>query len=100
VKRLSGYERNRTHDKHIHYEECLALGLNVKAIEDKVDDAGNKDAEFQDLVLTVHHCYMHAMMNTPAYKIIENHLGNGICKNLTQQPQAPSKPNQSHQGDP
>ena len=40
--------------------------------------------KFQDLVLTIHHCYMHAMMNTPAYKIIENHLGDGMIKMIPQ----------------
>ena len=34
----------------------------------------------QDLVLTVHHCYMHTLMNTAAFKIIENHLGNALVK--------------------
>ena len=34
----------------------------------------------QDLILTVHHCYMHAMMNTGAIKIIENHLGARLIK--------------------
>lgn len=86
VKQLTHYERNRAHDRHIHYDECLGMGLKVKAVEDAVDSSGNKDAEFQDLVLTVHHCYMHTLMNTSTYKIIENHLGTGMSKNLTQQP--------------
>ena len=57
------------------------MGLTVKAIEDAVDANGQKDAAFQDLILTVHHCYMHTLMNSGIYKIIENHLGTGICKN-------------------
>jgi ATP-dependent protease ClpP protease subunit len=90
VKCLTHYERNRGHDRHIHFDECLAMGLIVKAIEDTVDSNGSKDAEFQDLVLTVHHCYMHTLMNTPAYKIIENHLGTGMCKNQAQQQNRPN----------
>jgi hypothetical protein len=42
----------------------------------KIED----DSEFQDLVLTVHHCYMHALMNTPSFKIIENHKGIAFVK--------------------
>ncbi len=38
------------------------------------------DKEFQDLVLTVHHCYMHALMNTPSFKMIENHKGIAFVK--------------------
>ncbi len=58
------------------------MGLNVKLIEEAVDANGQKDIAFQDLVLTVHHCYMHTLMNTATYKIIENHLGTGMSKNL------------------
>lgn len=82
VRKLASYNRNRTHEQHIHFEECDAIGLNVEAIE--------KDPIFQDLLLTVHHCYMHSLMNTPSYKIIENHLGTALVKQsqalLLQQP--------------
>ncbi|MGD0208793.1 MAG: S49 family peptidase [Verrucomicrobiota bacterium] len=93
VKRLTHYAKNKTHDRHIHYEECLKIGLNVKSIEGAVDASGQKDSTFQDLILTVHHCYMHTMMNTPVYKLIENHLGLGICKYQIGSP--PAKPNQN-----
>lgn len=81
VRNLTHYAKNKTHDRHIHYEECLKMGLNVKLIEEATDSQGKKDDAFQDLILTVHHCYMHTLMNSPAYKIIENHLGTGMCKN-------------------
>jgi hypothetical protein len=96
VKCLTHYAKNKTHDRHIHYEECHAMGLNVKLIEEAVDVAGQRDTLFQDLVLTVHHCYMHTLMNTPAFKIIENHLGTGMMKN--QAVQQSGKPS-SFQGD-
>lgn len=76
VKKLSSYTGNRTHNRHIHFEECKEIGLKVSLIED--------DPKLQDLVLTVHHCYMHSLMNTRAYKIIENHTGNAIVRNVTQ----------------
>lgn len=79
VKHLSDFTGNKTHSRHIHFEECKKIGLNVSLIED--------DSELQDLVLTVHHCYMHVCMNTPAFKIIENHLGTAIVKSVSQTPE-------------
>ncbi|MGD0780382.1 MAG: ATP-dependent Clp protease proteolytic subunit [Dehalococcoidales bacterium] len=72
VKKLTDYSKNKTHNRHIHFEECKKIGLKVTKIED--------DNILQDLVLTVHHCYMYALMNTPSYKMIENHLGVALVK--------------------
>jgi membrane-bound ClpP family serine protease len=72
VKKLTDYRRNRAHQRHIHFDECLRIGLHVSLIED--------DQALQDLILTVHHCYMHSLTNTPSYKLIENHLGNAFVK--------------------
>jgi hypothetical protein len=75
-KKLADYSGNKAHDRHIHMDECKAIGLKVERLED--------DGELQDLILTVHHCYMHALMNTPAFKIIENHLGTAYVKQQVQ----------------
>jgi hypothetical protein len=72
VRALTNYRGNRGHDRHLHIEDCLAMELNVQRIEE--------DPDFQDLVLTVHHCFMHSLMNTPTFKIIENHLGVAFAK--------------------
>jgi hypothetical protein len=72
VRKLTDYRGNRTHQRHIHFDELKQMGLKVARIED--------DQEFQDIVLTVHHCYMHALMNTTAYKIVENHCGSTFVK--------------------
>lgn len=74
VKQLSDYEKNKAHARHIHFDEARKAGLVVKLFED--DDA------LQDLVLTVHHCYIHALQNSGAYKIIENHIGAAVVKNV------------------
>ena len=87
VRELTHYTKNKSHDRHIHFDECVAMGLNVKSLEDDTAKGPEFMKEFQDLVLTVHHCYMHALMNTPAYKIIENHNCVGMSKNMT--PPAP-----------
>ena len=51
-----------------------SIGLTIEHIE------SDADQQFQDLVLTVHHCYMHTFKNTPAIKIIENHAGAALIK--------------------
>lgn len=83
TKALSSYPKTKSHDRHFEMEDCERLGLNIKHLE--------SDATLQDLVLTVHHCYMHMLMNTPAFKVIENHNGVAIVKNIAQpQPQFPA----------
>jgi hypothetical protein len=72
VRTLTDYRGNKTHQRHIHFDELHAMGLNIFRIEN--------DHEFQDLVLTVHHCFMHSMTNSSAIKIIENHLGSAFIK--------------------
>jgi len=76
VARLTNYRGNKTHDRHIHYHECQQMGLKVIRLED--------DPTLQDLVLTVHHCFMHSLMNTPSFKMIENHLGTALVKQQAQ----------------
>lgn len=69
---LSDYSTNKSHSRHIHLDQCKEKGLIIEELED--------DAELQDLVLTAHHCYMHTLMNTNAFKIIENHKGIAYVK--------------------
>jgi hypothetical protein len=72
VNYLTDFTNNRAHDRHIPIEECRRIGLRVRPLE--------QDPQMQDRVLSVHHCYMHALANTPATKIIENHLGAAYVK--------------------
>jgi hypothetical protein len=74
VRALTDFRKNGSHSRHIDYDECLKMGLTVRSIENDFDD------EFQDLILTVHHCFMHTLMNTPTFKLIENHLGGTFAK--------------------
>ncbi len=74
TRALSDYKKNKSHERHFDAEECEQIGLNIKQLE--------SDPIMQDLVLTVHHCYMNMMMNTPAFKIIENQNGIALCKNV------------------
>jgi ClpP class serine protease len=90
VRALTSQPTNRTHDRHIHFDECKRLGLNVELLE------APESKVLQDLVLTVHHCFIFSLMNTPAYKIIENQMGVAFVKLVAQQqiviqqPQPPS----------
>ena len=78
VRLLSDADTNRSHNRHIHFEECREMGLNVILLEDML----NEISDFQDLILTVHHCYMHSLMNTPSIKIIENQNGVAYVKQV------------------
>ncbi len=80
VECLTDLKENKGHDKHIHYKECQDMGLEIRMLEE-----GPKT--FQDLVLTVHHCYMFSLSNSGAFKIIENHLGRRYIKLQLTQPQ-------------
>jgi ATP-dependent protease ClpP protease subunit len=72
VDRLSDYRRNKSHERHIHFDECKAIGLEVELMEE--------NQEYQNAVLSVHHCFMHTLMNTNAFKIIESHKGSTFVK--------------------
>jgi Serine dehydrogenase proteinase len=67
VDKLADHALTKTHSRHITLDECETMGLNIVRLED--------DAKLQDLVLTVHHAFMHTFSQTPAIKIVENHLG-------------------------
>jgi ClpP class serine protease len=74
TKALSDYPTNKSHDRHFDIDDCEKMGLVIKRLEG--------DDKMQDLVLTVHHCYMNTLMNSAAIKIIENQNGVALCKNL------------------
>lgn len=72
VNALSDPDEHKSHDRHIPIAKARELGLKVRALED--------DQTLQNLVLTVHHCYMYTLMNGPTFKIIENHRGVAFSK--------------------
>jgi len=88
AKALSDYVRNKSHERHFDVDECEKMGLVVTHLE--------ADPTFQDLVLTVHHCYMNALMNGPAFKVIENHTGVALVKNV-QNPPVPTQKSMAEQ---
>jgi hypothetical protein len=72
VSAILANNAGKAHNTHIQYDQCNDIGLSVSKLED--------DQKLQDLVLTIHHCYMHSFSNTGAFKIIENHLGRAMVK--------------------
>lgn len=67
AKSLSKHDVLRTHSRHLDRDICRSYGLDIWDLE--------PDNQSQDLVLTVHHAYMHTFAHSTALKIIENHLG-------------------------
>lgn len=72
IKALTEYTEVKAHDRQLNHKDALKAGLKILLLED--------DQEFQDLVLTVHHCFAHTLSNTNSFKIIENHLGAAFVK--------------------
>lgn len=84
VDKLSDFTSNSSHSRHIHMDECEKIGLVIEKIE--------TDPVLQDLILTVHHCYMHSLGNTASYKMIENHKGAAWVKQAVQMQQIQLQP--------
>lgn len=73
IKALTAYDEVKLHERQIGYEEARKIGLKIKLLE--------RNQSLQDLVLTVHHCFVHSLSNTSTFKIIENHRGAAFIKN-------------------
>lgn len=81
AKELTNVRTHKQHSRHLHFEDCERIGLNVKRLED--------DNELQDKVLSVHHAFYLTLANTQVGKIIENHLGHAYIKNVPPPGQRP-----------
>lgn len=67
VRELSDSDTTFNHSRHIHLETLEGIGLKIRRMEE--------DSKLQDLVLTVHHTFIHTFSMTPALKIVENDQG-------------------------
>lgn len=74
-EQLNDHKLTYTHARHIHSDKAKDIGLIVADLE--------SDQELQDLVLTIHHSYMHTFGNSNAAKIIENHNGSLMTWNIS-----------------
>ena len=63
---FGNHTSTKSHSRHINIDEANRY-LKVRRLEE--------DNELQDLVLTVHHAFMHTFSNSSIIKIVENHNG-------------------------
>ena len=65
VEFLSDHSEMKTHSRHITLQQCKDIGLTIIELE--------KDQDLQDIVLSIHHSFMHSLSSFPGImKIIEN----------------------------
>jgi ATP-dependent protease ClpP protease subunit len=67
LKELCDHKTNKSHARHMSIDKCKEIGLSIIEME--------QDNDLQDLILTVHHSFMHTFAHSTATKIVENHLG-------------------------
>jgi ClpP class serine protease len=79
LRHFSSHFKSKTHARHISMQKCKELGLNVIEMETNND--------LQDLLLAVHHTFMHTFSQTNSLKIIENQFGAAYVEALPQMPQ-------------
>jgi len=76
VEILSAHETTKTHARHIDIDACEKMGLVI----DRMETLPNN---LQDIILTIHHTYMHTFSQSAAIKIVENQIGNAIVLHAT-----------------
>ena len=74
LKEFGDHKSNKSHAHHISKDVCKQAGVSIIDMED--------DNELQDLILTVHHSFMHTFSHSSATKIVENHLGVAYVESL------------------
>ncbi len=73
ITELGSHVMTKSHDRHISLDLAKnKLGLKIIELE--------SDKELQDLVLSVHHSCIISLTQTPAYKVIENHMGKAFIQ--------------------
>lgn len=70
IEKLNEHESTKSHARHLSIDDAKKCGLKICDLE--------TDSKLQDLLLTVHHCYMHTFANSPAIKIVENQNGTAV----------------------
>jgi ATP-dependent protease ClpP protease subunit len=74
LKEFGDHKENKSHARHISTERCKEIGLKIVDME--------SDDDLQDLILTIHHAYMHTFGHSTATKIVENQLGVAYIESL------------------
>ncbi|MCL1937490.1 MAG: ATP-dependent Clp protease proteolytic subunit [Candidatus Azobacteroides sp.] len=61
------HNNSKSHNRHISIKKCKEVGLKIIDMED--------DPDLQDLILSLHHCYMILFDKTNIVKAVENQIG-------------------------
>jgi hypothetical protein len=72
AKHLANHGHFKSHGRFIPRADARTLGLVIEDLE--------SDQALQDLVLSVFHATTHTFSSTPAFKLIENHMGKAFIK--------------------
>lgn len=67
LKAFNNNTTTKVHSRHISKDKCKSVGLNIIDME--------KDQHLQDMILSLHHCYMIYLESTGVTKIVENNIG-------------------------
>lgn len=67
LKAFNNNDTTKVHSRHISKEKCKEVGLTIIDMED--------DQYLQDMILSLHHCYMIYLEQTVVTKIVENNIG-------------------------
>ncbi len=78
IKLFVEHNESKSHDRHISKEKCKEVGLNIIDME--------SDQVLQDLILSLHHCYMIFFDKTIVVKTVENQLGAAYLRTYTETP--------------
>lgn len=70
IRALNNHDKTKTHARHIHMDEAIEFGLKIKKLE--------SDKNLQDIILTIHHAYMHTFAGSDWAKGIENQNGHAM----------------------
>ena len=73
IEKLNENQESKVHSRHFDKEQCKAAGLKIIDLE--------SDQKLQDIVLSIHHCYMYLFNRTNVSKITENQLGISVVEN-------------------
>lgn len=74
VAELSSAAVNKAHNKHIHADQLISLGVVVESLE--------QEPLLQNAVLTLHHCFMHTLSGSTALKVVENQNGRAVVRHM------------------
>ena len=78
ANQLSDHTAMKSHGRQIGLTKAKKIGLKVSEFE--------ADKEIEDLVLAVHNAFMFTFVNTPSFKIVENHKGVAMIYSALPQP--------------